>query len=35
VFRPTILNDAKEASRQAFTAPDVAYWLRPSSEHIS
>ena len=32
VHRPMILNLDKEAARQAFTAPDFAYWLRPSSE---
>jgi len=32
VFRPTILNLEKEAMRQALTAPEFSYWLRPSSE---
>jgi uncharacterized protein (TIGR03032 family) len=32
VHRPMILNAEKEAARQAFTAPEFAYWLRPSSE---
>ncbi|MEP1080014.1 TIGR03032 family protein [Leptolyngbya sp. PL-A3] len=32
VLRPTILNIEKNETRQAFTAPDIAYWLRPSSE---
>ncbi|MDJ1177831.1 TIGR03032 family protein [Roseofilum sp. BLCC_M91] len=32
VKRPTLLNLEKPATRQAFTAPDFAYWLRPSSE---
>jgi uncharacterized protein (TIGR03032 family) len=32
VRRPTILNLEREATRQAFTAPGFAYWLRPSSE---
>ena len=30
--RPMILNLEREAARQAFTAPDFSYWLRPSSE---
>ncbi len=29
--RPTILNTETEAVRDAFTAPDFAYWLRPES----
>jgi uncharacterized protein (TIGR03032 family) len=29
--RPMILNVDKEATRQAFTAPEFSYWLRPSS----
>jgi len=29
--RPTILNLDREAARQAFTAPEFSYWLRPSS----
>jgi uncharacterized protein (TIGR03032 family) len=32
VQRPMILNLEKDATRQAFTAPQFAYWLRPSSE---
>ena len=32
VRRPMILNLEREAARQAFTAPDFSYWLRPSSE---
>jgi uncharacterized protein (TIGR03032 family) len=32
ILRPTILNSEKDATRQAFTAPDFSYWLRPSSE---
>ena len=32
VHRPMILNQEKEAARQAFTAPDFSYWLRPSNE---
>lgn len=32
VNRPTLLNLEKPATRQAFSAPDFAYWLRPSSE---
>jgi uncharacterized protein (TIGR03032 family) len=31
VFRPMILNATKEAFHQALTAPDFAYWLRPSA----
>jgi uncharacterized protein (TIGR03032 family) len=31
VRRPMILNADKEATRQAVTAPDFAYWLRPSA----
>jgi len=30
--RPMILNLEREAARQAFTAPEFSYWLRPSSE---
>ncbi len=30
--RPMILNLLREESRQAFTAPKFAYWLRPSNE---
>jgi uncharacterized protein (TIGR03032 family) len=29
--RPMILNADKEATRQAFTAPEFSYWLRPSN----
>jgi uncharacterized protein (TIGR03032 family) len=29
--RPMILNAEKEATRQAVTAPEFAYWLRPSA----
>jgi uncharacterized protein (TIGR03032 family) len=29
--RPMILNLDKEATRQAFTAPEFSYWLRPSN----
>jgi uncharacterized protein (TIGR03032 family) len=29
VFTPTILNRKQEASRQAITAPEFAYWIRP------
>ncbi|MBP0015511.1 MAG: hypothetical protein J7545_07070 [Roseofilum sp. SBFL] len=32
VNRPTLLNFCKPVTRQAFTAPNFAYWLRPSSE---
>lgn len=32
VRRPMILNLEKEAARQAFTAPQFSYWLRPSNE---
>jgi len=32
VLRPMILSTEKEASRQAFTAPQFSYWLRPSAE---
>lgn len=32
VTRPMVLNVDKDATRQAFTAPDLSYWLRPSSE---
>lgn len=31
VRRPTILNPLSEETRQAFTAPDFSYWLRPGS----
>jgi len=31
VFRPMILNADKEAFRQAVTAPEFSYWLRPSA----
>ncbi len=30
--RPMILNLERESARQAFTAPDLHYWLRPSNE---
>jgi uncharacterized protein (TIGR03032 family) len=29
--RPMILNDRREETRQALTAPDFAYWLRPGA----
>ncbi|WP_439346138.1 TIGR03032 family protein [Vacuolonema iberomarrocanum] len=32
VTRPNILNTDKSAIQEAFTAPDVAYWLRPSHQ---
>ncbi|HEV8378744.1 MAG TPA: TIGR03032 family protein [Tepidisphaeraceae bacterium] len=32
VHRPMILNTEKDATRQAFTAPQFSFWLRPSSE---
>jgi uncharacterized protein (TIGR03032 family) len=32
VMRPMILNTEKEAFRQAFSAPEFSYWLRPRSE---
>ena len=32
VYRPMVLNLEREAVRQAFTAPDFAYWLRPGNE---
>jgi uncharacterized protein (TIGR03032 family) len=32
VHRPMILNLEREAARQAFTAPQFSYWLRPSNE---
>jgi uncharacterized protein (TIGR03032 family) len=32
VRRPTVLNLEKDAVRQAFTAPEFSYWLRPSAE---
>jgi len=32
IHRPMILNTEKDAIRQAFTAPQFSYWLRPSSE---
>ncbi len=31
VMRPMVLNDQQEACRQAFTAPEFSYWLRPST----
>jgi hypothetical protein len=27
-----VLNTEKDATRQAFTAPALSYWLRPGSE---
>jgi uncharacterized protein (TIGR03032 family) len=32
VRRPMIVSLEKEAARQAFTAPEFAYWLRPGNE---
>jgi uncharacterized protein (TIGR03032 family) len=32
VLRPMILNTEKDATRQAFTAPQFSYWLRGSSQ---
>ncbi len=32
IYRPTILNAEKPATRQAFTTPEFSYWLRPSAE---
>ena len=32
VHRPMILNLEREAARQAFTAPEFSYWLRPGNE---
>jgi uncharacterized protein (TIGR03032 family) len=32
IDRPMILNVEKPAVREAFTAPDFAYWLRPSTQ---
>lgn len=32
VLRPTILNSERSEMRQAFTAPEFSYWLRPSSQ---
>ena len=32
VRRPMILNLQKDATRDAFTAPQFSYWLRPSNE---
>lgn len=32
VLRPTILNSERPETRQAFTAPEFSYWLRPSSQ---
>ena len=29
---PTLLNVEKPETKQAFTAPEIAYWLRPSSQ---
>ena len=31
VRRPMILNPEKEATQQAVTTPEFAYWLRPSA----
>lgn len=31
IFQPMVLAPAAEAARQAFTAPEFSYWLRPSS----
>jgi len=31
VHRPMILNADREEARQAFTAPEFSYWLRPSA----
>lgn len=31
-LRPMILNSEKPEMQQAFTAPELAYWLRPSAE---
>jgi len=31
VQRPMVLNLQREAARQAFTAPEFAYWLRPEN----
>ncbi|MBW4637263.1 MAG: TIGR03032 family protein [Gloeocapsa sp. UFS-A4-WI-NPMV-4B04] len=35
VLCPTILNSQKSEIRQAFTAPEFAYWLRPSSQILT
>lgn len=35
VLRPTILNSEKSEIRQAFTAPEFGYWLRPSSQILT
>jgi hypothetical protein len=32
IRRPMILNLDKSAARDAFTAPEFSYWLRPSNE---
>ncbi len=32
ITRPTLLNWEKPATRQAFTTPGFAYWLRPSTQ---
>lgn len=32
IRRPMILDPEREAARQAFTAPQFSYWLRPSNE---
>jgi uncharacterized protein (TIGR03032 family) len=34
VFTPTILNHRQEASRQAITAPEFAYWIRPEPGEV-
>ena len=31
VHRPMIVNPEREQARQAFTAPDFSYWLRPGA----
>ncbi|MBF2073360.1 MAG: TIGR03032 family protein [Synechococcales cyanobacterium C42_A2020_086] len=31
IYRPSLLSPSQPASREAFTAPEFAYWLRPSS----
>ena len=31
LHRANILNTEKDATRQAFTAPEFSYWMRPSS----
>jgi uncharacterized protein (TIGR03032 family) len=32
VHRPMIVGPEKQQAREAFTAPDFSYWLRPSNE---